>query len=408
MRIDRLDVLIKFEDKVQQVGQLVLNKSEILFKYEESYLSVGDNLSPLKLTFDDRIQGAKQNPFDGLFGVFADSLPDAWGRLLMRNNLLKSGKQISTLNSLDQLNLSGDNGLGALIYRPSMSSHKEDSTVDLDILNNSISTILAGESTQVLDDLFQVGGSPGGARPKVYTGYSSELDSLLFGTPKLPDGFDHWIIKFGALVDQPDIANIEYAYYLMVLDAGIEISESRLFESVSGKKYFGTKRFDRVGNDRIHMVSAAGMFHDDYERSQMDYGTLLYESNRLMNDVRVLEQVYRRAIFNVYAHNRDDHSKNFAFLMNSFGKWALSPAYDLTFSSSSQGHHSTTCAGNGIDPGEKELLELADDFSIKNARSIIAEIKLVIADWQSYANKAMVSKQSSRAIENTLKSLLKH
>lgn len=153
------------------------------------------------------------------------------------------------------------------------------------------------------------------------------------------------------------------------------------------------------------MLSAAGLLHDDYEHSTMDYGNLLFQTNKLTKNAQAVEQMFRRAVFNVLAHNRDDHSKNFAFLMNKIGEWSLAPAYDLTFSSSSQGYHSTSCAKNYVNPGKKELMELAEVFSIKNAEEIIDKIKNIVSAWGNYAEEADVSKNSIKTIESKLKAI---
>lgn len=403
---NKINVLLKFEEREIPVGQMVLDGKDIPFKYHDDFIRSGWNISPLKLSFDDSIQVAKPTPFDGIFGVFADSLPDAWGHLLMRKTLSSKGIAMEQLSILDRLSLMGDNTSGALIYRPTESEAFNDfPIIDLDTINENVQNVLEGESTEIIDQLFLVGGSPGGARPKVYAGYNSEDDQLLFGQDILPKNYHHWIIKFAAKVDSPDIANIEMAYFQMARAAKIDMMESRLLQGKSGKQYFATKRFDRVNNDRLHMLSAAGMFHDDFERSQMDYGTLMHEAYNLMNNHSIVEEILRRAAFNVFAHNRDDHSKNFAFLMNSSGDWKFAPAYDLTFSYSSHGMHSTTCARNGVNPGTKELMQLAEHFSIKNGEMIIQEVKSVIKEWAHFANQEGVSATSSRNIADRLKTI---
>jgi serine/threonine-protein kinase HipA len=387
------------------VGQLVLNGRKIVFKYNDAYLETGKNLSPNQLKFDKIPQSTQQKPFNGLFGVFADSLPDAWGNLLIKKRLSADRIAIESLSALDHLTFAGKNSLGALQYRPSLDEENEALEINLDLLNENISDVLSGESSVVIDKLFGRGGSPGGARPKIYAGYNPKTDSLISGIADLPEGYEHWIIKFAANEDSKDIANIELAYYKMALASGIEMAESRVFNSDEGNSYFGTKRFDRIGNDKLHMLSAAGLLHDDYEYSTMDYGNLIFQTKKLTNNAQAAEQMFRRAVFNVLAHNRDDHSKNFAFLMDADGVWSLAPAYDLTFSSSSQGYHSTACAKNYVDPGKKELLELADVFSINKAEEIIDEIKGIVEDWRKYAGLSGVSDISIKTIETSLKTI---
>jgi serine/threonine-protein kinase HipA len=407
MPVTKLNVFIQFSKQEELVGELVLDGRDILFKYSNAYLEAGWNLSPNQLRFNDNPQAAKSKPFNGLFGVFADSLPDAWGYLLIKKHLSAKHIAIESLNALDHLAFAGKNSLGALQYRPSVEVEQEALEINLDTLNNNISEVLKGESSVVIDEMFRRGGSPGGARPKIYAGYNPKTDSIISGVANLPEEYEHWIIKFAADVYSKDIANIELAYYKMALDAGINMSECRVFKGKSENSYFGTKRFDRIGNNKLHMLSAAGLLHDDYEHSTLDYGNLIYQAKKLTNNAKAAQQMFRRAVFNVLAHNRDDHSKNFAFLMNSKGVWSLAPAYDLTFSSSSQGYHSTSCAKNYVNPGKKELLELADILSVNKANEIIEEVISIIDKWRVYAESSGVSKTSIKSIETTLKTIRK-
>lgn len=405
MAITTLDVFIQFSTQEVLVGQLVLDGRQILFKYTDAYLETGKNLSPNQLAFNDIPQTTREKPFNGLFGVFADSLPDAWGNLLIKKRLSAHRIAIESLNALDHLTFAGKNSLGALHCRPSTEEEQEAHEINLDELNDTIDEVLSGESSAVIDKFFSRGGSPGGARPKIYAGYNPDTDSLISGIADLPEGYEHWIIKFAAKEDKKDIAKTELAYSKMAVDAGIEMSECKVFTSDTGNSYFGTKRFDRAGNNKLHMLSAAALLHDDYEHSTLDYGNLIFQTKKLTNNAQAAEQMFRRTAFNVLAHNRDDHSKNFAFLMNAQGVWSLAPAYDLTFSSSSQGYHSTACAKNYVDPGRKELLELANIFSINKAEETIDEVKAIIDNWRMYAEMTGVSEGSIKTIAASLKTV---
>ncbi len=201
------------------------------------------------------------------------------------------------------------------------------------------------------------------------------------------------------------MAQIEYAYHKMAVDAGLEMSDCQLFEGTSGNLYFGTKRFDRYGNQRVHVHSAAGLMHDNFRLSNMDYGHIMDAAFRLEKHVDAYKKVLRIAAFNVFAHNRDDHSKNISFLMNLKGEWQLAPAYDLTFSFSSHGFHSTTVAGEGKSPGSRHLIELANVFGVKSAKNIIEQVKVVTNNWKHYAKESGVSKASLQLIGKTLTAL---
>ena len=192
------------------------------------------------------------------------------------------------------------------------------------------------------------------------------------------------------------------AYHRMALAAGLEMTACQLFKSKSGQVFFGTKRFDRNGNDRLHLHSAAGLLHDNFRLTNIDYGHVMDAAFRLEKDVRAYEKVLRLAAFNVFAHNRDDHSKNISFLMDETGAWRLAPAYDLTFSQSSHGYHSMTVAGESKQPGAEQILELAKSFSVKKPARMIDEVRTAIAQWPKYAAEAEVPKKTVYRINNLL------
>lgn len=402
--IEKIRVLFKFEKDEIPVGELVLIDKSIFFRFDNSFRKRKIELSPFKLKLDGETKKGSTTPFDGLFGVFADSLPDGWGRLLVDRALASKGIDINEFSLLDRLALVGPNGPGALIYQPSFETKIEtDALTELDQIAKATRSILEGESSEIIDELFVLGGSSGGARPKINVGYHSKNKHLISGVENLPKGYEHWIIKFPSTFDPKDIANIEFAYYLMAKEAKIEMSECRLFSGKSGRSYFGTKRFDRIGNNRLHLHSVAGLLDDDFRMSMLDYGHILDCAFKLEKKVSAYDKVFRLACFNVFAHNKDDHSKNFAFLMNEKGHWRFAPAYDLTYSSSSHGMHSTMVAGESKDPTKFHLLELANHFKIKNAELIIEEVQKAIGHWTNHAKKAGVSATSMNRISKALK-----
>ncbi len=406
--VDRLSVSIDLDGKEIEVGELVRSQKKIYFKYHTDFLGKGINISPFKMPLTNDILTADINFFDGLLGVFNDSLPDGWGRLLLDRKLTAQGILPGQIGPLDRLAHVGTGGMGALIYRPAIPppGMKVDRLVDMDEIAKQITQVLEGNSEDVIDDLYKMGGSSGGARPKILVGYNRHTDHLIPDNENLPEGYEHWIIKFPSSTDRPDIANIEYAYYKMALDADIEMSQCKLFKGKSGREYFGTKRFDREKGKRFHMHSASGLMHDNFRISNMDYGHLMDCAFKLENHVGAYDKILRLATFNVYAHNRDDHSKNFSFLMDHTGKWRFSPAYDLTFSFSSHGMHSTLVDGESENPGRVQLTSLADQFGVKNPDIIIDDICDVVADWKKYAKEAGVSKMSFELISKTLHGMM--
>jgi serine/threonine-protein kinase HipA len=408
-RIKKIVVSIQFSEKEIELGELVDDSGSIYFKYYTSFIKLGLDISPIKLALNDGLNKAEKIPFDGLFGVFNDSLPDGWGRLLLDRKLMSEGILPTDISPLDRLAYVGTSGMGAINYRPlkEMNTEKQ-GVLELDVIANELDKVYEGASIEIIEELFNLGGSSGGARPKIFVGYNRATEQLIYGGNNLPDNNEHWIIKFPSSTDLPDISRIEFAYHKMALDAGIKMNECKLFPGASSQKYFGTKRFDRDGNKRIHMHSACGILHDDFRLSTMDYGHLMDVAFNLVKDVRVYEEVLRLATFNIYTHNRDDHSKNFSFLMDENGSWQFSPAYDLTFSSSSHGMHSTMVASESERPGEKQLKELASHFGVKNIESIIQDVKGVCVNWMEYAESTGVKKSSATLVNKKIKSLIKN
>ena len=402
-QIKKIYVSIQFDAEEIEVGELVSENKLTYFRYYPSFVKRGLEISPIKLKLNTDINKGNEIPFDGLFGVFFDSLPDGWGKLLLDRTLTAKGISITHLTPLDRLAYVGNQGMGALLYKPEISVEKlADFRIELDEIAHATQQIIAGTASEVLDELFKLGGSSGGARPKILVGYNPTTQHIVNATQELPPGYEHWLIKFPSSSDSPDIANIEYAYYKMAIDAGIEMSACQLFKGSSGKVYFGTKRFDRQGNNRLHLHSAAGMMHDNFRLSVLDYGHLMDCAFQLERDIKAYEKILRLAAFNVFANNRDDHSKNFSFLMDATGTWRLAPAYDLTFSYSGHGMHSTMVAGESAHPTREHLMKLATYFKIKNANLIIDEVQDVVKNWKKYADLYDVRNNSKNSIQKVI------
>lgn len=398
--IKKLKVSVNFGNDDIQVGEMVLSESKIWFKYDTDFITREIELSPFKLPLGNKIYTAESYPFDGLFGLFNDSLPDGWGRLLLDRTLISKGISLQEVTALDRLAFVGRHGMGALVYEPGFSEETDGiETLELDVIAGHIQQIIEGTSTEILDELYRLGGSSNGARPKIMVGLQPVSGLIIFGTNDLPEDFEHWMVKFPSGSDFADIANIEFAYYKMATDAGIKMNPSKLLTGKSGRNYFATKRFDRERQKRLHMHSASGLMHDNFRMSTMDYGNLMDCAFRLEKHKNACEKVLRIAAFNVFANNCDDHSKNFAFLLDESGKWEMSPAYDLTFSLSFNGMHSTMVAGESKFPGKKHLLDLANHFGIENAATTIEQVKNVVSSWNQYASVCGVTPVSKKNID---------
>lgn len=398
-QVRQLDVGARFEAGTwRTVGQLLLDGRDIYFRYAPEWLTTGYNLSPLHLKWDNEPQRAGTSVFDGLLGVFADSLPEGWGRLLTDRALLRAGIAPAEASALYRLALVGDGGPGALCYRPADELVEASPRLDdLDALAADAARVLAGEAAD-LDALAALGGSSGGARPKILVGYDPATGKLCPDAPVLPQGYQSWIIKFRSATDRTDAAEVEQAYALMARAAGLTVAPTRLFTGRSSVRYFGTQRFDRVGASRCHFVSAAGLLHDNFRLPAIDYGHLMDAARMLTDSRAAVAGVLRVATFNVFAYNRDDHSNNFGFLADAGGNWSLAPAYDLTFAQSTHGEHSITVAGEGRRPTAAHLRELARVFDVRGAEEILEEVRAAVGQWAAFAKTVGVGVGSAAEV----------
>lgn len=376
----------------QLVGRLLLQNRQIFFEYDQAFLSTGLELSPLKLPLKPGVITSNDSTFGGLFGVFNDSLPDGWGRLLLDRKMHQIGYNPASLSALDRLCLVGGNGMGALSYHPESLISKESVSNDLDEIDYEIQQTMQ-ESELYLDQLLILSGSSAGARPKII----------------LPIAGEQWLIKFRSSFDPRDISSIEYAYHLMAKEAGLNLPEAKIFPSKKGPGFFGVKRFDIHHNQKLHMHSIAGLLHADHRDPSLDYTTIIKATSYLTRDSKECEVQFRNAVFNVLSHNRDDHSKNFSFLMDESGTWKVSPAYDLTFSSGPSGEHATTILGEGKNPTQHHLLELAKiaDIDKTKALEIIEQVRNAVQQWPHFASNAGVSQLQKKNIGHVLSTACK-
>lgn len=357
----------------KKVGTLATTKDyRVAFEYEAEWLEDGFPISPISLPLGKKVFLPKMDPFEGLFGVFSDSLPDGWGRLLVDRMLLKEHVNPQQIDALNRLAIVGDTGMGALTYRP---SHELQTTVavqDYDRLAEQCKKMLLTDYAEDLDELFRLGGSSGGARPKILTEIEGE----------------DWIVKFPSSVDKADIGLQEYEYAKCARVCGIKMSEVKLFPSRNCEGYFGTKRFDRYMDaegkkQRIHMLTVSAILETSHRVPNLDYHTLMKLTSILTQDYEELVQLFRRMCFNVFAHNRDDHSKNFSYMYHEESdRWYLTPAYDLTYSYSIGGEHATCINGNGSDPQKRDMLAVAAAAGIDTleAKGIVNEIEEIVME----------------------------
>jgi serine/threonine-protein kinase HipA len=401
----KLDVRFTWGASEVRVGTLAQHERRILFEYDAAFLADPLPISPFKLPPRPGVFEDTERTFGGLHGVFNDSLPDGWGLLLMDRHFRKQGISLGRVTPLDRLAYIHTRGMGALTYRPSSDGPAESGfTLDLNTLADQAERILEGSPEEVLPALQLAGGSPGGAGPKILVGVHPEATHLIAGTGELPPDYRHYVIKFGTRDDGPFVGPIEAAYALMARSAGITVPETRLFPTEDGRKHFGAERFDRNGNRRIHTHTLGGLLHASHRVPSLDYEGFLKATLALTKDHRQLDEAYRRMAFNVLAHNRDDHVKNFSYLMRPDGTWHLAPAYDLIYSAGINGWHTMDVAGEAQDPKLEHMVHLADATGIRrsDALALIERVQEAIEMWPEFALVSGVPAAETDAIRNAL------
>jgi len=392
------------------IGELgVDQRGRIYFQYDTSWLTTGFDLSPGTLPFNDAVQlSPEPQEFNGLHGVFNDSLPDGWGLLLMDRAFLQLADwQRNEITPLDRLAYIGSRAMGALTYEPAIPISAGSDIVDIALLAKSATELLRGETPEVLKQLQVQGGSPGGARPKLTVALSESSEQCLSGFSVLPAGFTQWLVKFRSKEDPQDIGRIEMAYADMARIAGLDMPECRLLkveDSGHIDEYFAVRRFDRdEGAARHHLLSLAGYVYADYRLPSIGYDTVIKATRQITGSMAEAEKAFRLMVFNVLTHNKDDHAKNFAFLHRSQG-WLLSPAYDLTFSTGLNNQHTTDIAGSG-NPDLSDIKRLARDCGIKRWQDIVGQVSIATEQWADVARQRGVSAVESKRIENEMEKI---
>jgi len=312
----------------------------------------------------------------------------AGGVLLMERHLRSKGVDTRYLTPLDRLAYMGESTMGALVYEPSTEAASAAFDIDISAMASSAIEVYEGHSSDVLPEIAQAGGSPAGARPKVLVHLCD--DQMISGERETPEGFEPWMIKFFAERDGSDTGRIEYAYSLMAKDADINMPETRLFQDNNGNAWFGIKRFDRCARERIHMHTLGGLIDADFRLPSLDYMDVLRVTQALTRNTEDVEAAFAIMVFNVLAHNRDDHSKNFSYLMDSNGQWRLAPAYDLTCSSGINGEHTRAVAGEGRNPSQAHMFQVGESVGLKqtNMQQVIERVSAFISRWGEWCKQA--------------------
>lgn len=407
----------------QRVGALIwdANRNLALFEYDREFVSSGLEISPLSMPLSDKIYQFSElketRTFQGLPGAIADSLPEKFGNRLLDTYLARHGKKLQDLNPLERLCYIGSRGMGALEYEPDFETRNLNTPIPIEVseLVELAQRVLSEKKSLVtnldeigLETLISVGTSAGGAKAKAIIAINSKTNEVLSGQTNVPEGFEHWILKFDEIENEElatsqQIGRIEYAYNEMAYEAGINVMECRLLED-GPKAHFMTKRFDRVnGNEKVHAVTFAGMTHLDRDPP----GSYGYE--RMFQTIRDLglsqddlNEMYRRMVFNICSRNQDDHTKNHSFLMFGDAKWQLSPAYDICFSYKPGNpfidQHQMSCNGKRDNFTLNDLLEASKSADVKRPLEIIREVEEALSKWNHFCKLVGINKSQSEYI----------
>lgn len=384
-----------------RVGRLIESKTETLyFEWDKEFLQSNIELSPLNFRKQPGLVECPREPFRGLPGLLADCVPDGWAQGLIRLGLASKGIVTTEISPLDVLSFLGRDSIGALTFEPELRKDEETTEAPLALfdLEGAIPKILEGTPSDLIQAFLDNGSSPNGARPKILL---KERNGKFYSESSNFSG-DGWLIKFKATEDPPYIAELEYIYSLMAKEGGLDVPETRLFEN-RGRRYFGTRRFDRVGDQRFHVHTLSGILHTPPTNFSVGYEHFAKVVQYLTKDTSEVLKALRLAVFNVLASNQDDHTKNISLLMNGKGGWGVAPAYDLTFHTTRFNQHKMHVLGNG-QPDNDTLAELFNQFgySKKTSREVITQIADAISTFSKKALQYGIPKAEVKKIEKTL------
>ncbi len=405
-----------------------ITKKYASFEYDKNFLKSGIEVSPLRMPLAGNIYefpALVGEPFYGMPGLVADSLPDRFGNAVIEQWLMSLGKSLSDFTAIDRLCYTGKRGMGALEYVPASTDIKDiDDNINVkemvrfasEVLTNREVISLKSDNNLTYAQLVQVGSSAGGARAKAVIAWNEKTGEVRSGQTQLGPGYEYWLMKFDnvskngdhGLEDKPEYTLIEYAYYLMAKNAGITMSECRIYES-EGDHHFMTKRFDRVDGKKLHMQSLGALAHISYQEPEAcGYELAAMYMKKLGITYKEIEQFYRRMVFNCIAVNQDDHVKNISFIMDRTGKWSLSPAYDITFSYNLANKwlraHQMTVNGKTMKIGLVDLLEAGNKMGIKERRckDIISEVSASVAGFSVIAEQVGIKEETCEYINSII------
>lgn len=401
------------------------------FEYTDAFQRSGIEVAPLMMPLADRIYQFPDLPrqsFHGLPGMLADALPDKFGNAVINAWLASQGRLPGEIDPVERLCYTGTRGMGALEFKPVRGpATGQSKAVQVDALVELASEVLSGRESldasfadankeHALREILRVGASAGGARAKAVIAWNPATNEVRSGQVKAPEGFEYWLLKFDGvsgnrdkeLADPKGYGAIEYAYFLMAKEAGIRMSDCRLFEE-NGRRHFMTRRFDRLADgQKLHMQSLGAIAHLDFNNAQANsYEQALLVIRRLGLSMDDVEEQFRRMAFNVVARNQDDHVKNIAFLMNKQGKWSLAPAFDMIYSYNPSGDWTSRHQMSLNDKRDNFTVEdfkaVGETVSMKRGRAqaILKEVIEAVQHWPDCADQAKIGTDQTDAIART-------
>lgn len=375
----------------------------IMFEYGPVALDKGIELSVLTLPLAGPKLRRDFPPHQlGLPGPVYDSLPDGWGMLLMDRLFKQRGLNVARISPLERLTYIGANAMGAMSFIPAQpESVLTGEEIPLSQLAAEVQEVLNGEGGEFLYRLLQMGGSPQGARPKALLYRNSNTGA--FSTSPQVD-LEPWLIKFPAKQEHPEVCAIEAIYSYCLKACGISTSDTEYFELPNGQSAFATKRFDRQQNMRVPMQSLAAFTGANYQvAGSLDYVNFLRATQICTHDVREKKRAFERVVFNVIFNNRDDHPKNFAWLMSATGQWSLAPAYDVTYCEGSGGYHQMDIMGEALNIRSSHLLKLGIEeagYTEEEIRSMIARFIDVATRFTDLAETRLPGKITNATLND--------
>ncbi|SRX76445.1 type II toxin-antitoxin system HipA family toxin [Aequorivita antarctica] len=402
-------------------------KGSAIFQYSENSYTNTREPSPLLMPKEGRTYETNRDHinFHDLPYLLSDSMPDDFGNIMMKEWLRQKSLSYDDINPVDRLTYVGKRGMGALEYEPINHNSSTNYSIDVTELLEVAKNVLEGKeelkykglNEESLTEILRIGTSVGGARAKALLAIKEDEKGKIIeikpGDILQPNGYTYWLLKMdGAnektLGESDGVGKIEFAYYKMAIDCGIEMSESRLYNE-NNRFHFLTKRFDRSElGEKIHMQTLGSLVGVDFKiQKASSYETLFRTMKRLKSNYQQFEQQYRRAIFNIVSRNHDDHVKNFSFLMNKQGEWRISPAYDITYSYKPSGTwtnvHQSSLNGKFDNFNQNDLIEFGKMFGIKNSKLIIKEVIDAVSKWNQVAKEIDIPKKTISKINKDLR-----